>query len=192
MKKARQIEIPEDRSLTWDEYTDFNSHAVKSSSWYASNYTRNSQQIRDKLYNKGYPKGEVPVLLQDGTTVYKDMVEDTVVQMIDWLLIDDRQYATSVINAQISRGVGISKVKSMLSQKGVDRELAEELLEELDLDDKVSDAVDKAAERVLRSSAYLKLGEGWPRQQRLTQQLLSKGFSFDDISRWKEKQEPED
>lgn len=192
MKKARQIEIPQDRDLTWEEYFDYSEHAMKSSSWYATNYNRNSQQIRDKLYAKGYPQGEITVKLKNGETLIKNMVEDTIDRLTESLLIDDRQYATSIIRIQIDRGNGISKVRSALMQKGVDRELTDELLQELDLDDKISEAVDKAAQRVLRSSAYLKQPEGWARQQRLTQQLLSKGFSFDDISRWKENQDLDD
>lgn len=192
MKKAREIEIPEDRNLTWEEYCDFNNHAVKSSTWYASNYSRNSSQIRDKLYRKGYPRDEVAVDMPDGTTEYKNMVEDTLVYLVEAMLLDDRGYAESVIRGQLSRGVGLSKIRSALMQKGVDSELANELLEEMDLEDRVTAAVDKAAERVLRSSAYRKLPEGWPRQQKLTQQLLSKGFSFDDIAQWKEAQELND
>lgn len=185
MKKAREIEIPETRNLTWEEYSDFNSHAIASSMWYASNYSRNSNQIREKLYKKGYPKDEVAVDTHSGETVYKDMVEDTVGYLVDSLLIDDRQYALSVINSQLSRGFGISKVKMALSMKKVDRELAQELLDSLDLEDQTFAAIDKAAQRVLKSSAYLKLAEGWPRQQKLTQQLAAKGFTFGDISEWR-------
>lgn len=185
MKKAREIEIPETRNLTWEEYSDFNSHAIASSMWYASNYSRNSNQIREKLYKKGYPKDEVAVDTHSGETIYKDMVEDTVEYLIECLLIDDRQYALSVINSQLARGFGLSKVKMALSIKQVDRDLAQELLDTLDLDDQKFDAIEKAAKRVLKSSAYLKLAEGWPRQQKLTQQLASKGFSFGDISEWR-------
>lgn len=185
MKKAREIEIPETRNLTWEEYSDFNSHAIASSMWYASNYSRNSNQIREKLYKKGYPKDEVAVDTHSGETIYKDMVEDTVEYLIECLLIDDRQYATSVINSQLNRGLGISRIRSALFAKQVDRELADELLDTLDLDDQKFDAIEKAAQRVLKSSAYLKLAEGWPRQQKLTQQLASKGFSFGDISEWR-------
>lgn len=185
MKKARQIEIPETRNLSWEEYSDFNSHAIASSMWYASNYTRNSNQIRDKLYAKGYPRDEVAVDLLDGKTDYKNMVEDTVEHLVESLLIDDRQYALSVINSQLSRGFGMSKVRMALSMKKVDRDLAQDLLDSLDLEAQNFDAIDKAAQRVLKSSAYLKLAEGWPRQQKLTQQLAMKGFSFGDISEWR-------
>lgn len=186
MKKARQIEIPETRNLTWEEYLDFNGHAVNSSMWYASNYTRNSNQIREKLYAKGYPRDEVAVDLLDGKIDYKNMVEDTVDHLVECLLIDDRQYALSVINSQLSKGFGLAKVRMALSIKKVDRELAQDLLESLDLEKQNHDAIDKAAQRVLKSSAFLKLPEGWPRQQKLTQQLASKGFSFGDISEWRE------
>lgn len=189
MKKARQIEIPEDRNLTWDEYQDFNSHAIASSMWYASNYSRNSNQIRDKLYEKGYPHGEIGIDTSMGEEVFKDIVEDTVNHLIECLLIDDRKYAESVINSQLNRGFGVSKIRMALSMKKVDKDLAEELLETLDLDDQKFEAIDKAAQRVVKSSAYLKLPEGYPRQQKLTQQLASKGFSFGDISEWRENNE---
>lgn len=189
MKKARQIEIPETRNLTWEEYSDFNSHAIASSMWYASNYTRNSNQIREKLYAKGYPKDDVAVDLVSGETVYKNMVEDTVDYLVDSLLVDDRQYALSVINSQLSRGFGISKIRAALFMKKVDRDLAQDLLDSLDLDAQTFEAIDKAARKVLKSSAYLKLESGWPRQQKLTQQLASKGFSFGDISEWRDNNE---
>lgn len=185
MKKARQIEIPETRNLTWEEYVDFNSHALNSSMWYASNYVRNSNQIREKLYAKGYPQDEVAVDKTSGETVYKNMVEDTVDHLVECLMIDDRQFAVSIINSQLDRGFGLSKVRMALMAKKVDRELADELLASLDLEDKTFDAIDKAAKRILKSSAYLKLPEGFARQQKLTQQLASKGFSFGDISEWR-------
>lgn len=189
MKQARQIEIPENRSLTWEEYLDFSGHAVNSSMWYASNYTRNSNQIREKLYAKGYPKGEVEVDLPEGGTEFKDMVEDTVERLVEGLLIDDRQYATSVINSQLSRGLGISRIRSALIAKKVDPQLAQDLLDTLDLEDQTNEAIDRAAKKVVRSSAFLKLEPGWPRQQKLTQQLASKGFSFSDISEWRDNNE---
>jgi SOS response regulatory protein OraA/RecX len=189
VKKARQIEIPETRNLTWEEYSDFNSHAIASSMWYASNYTRNSNQIREKLYAKGYPKGEIEVELPEGGTTFKDIVEDTVNHLIEGYLIDDRQYATSVINSQLYRGLGISRIRSALIAKKVDPELAQELLETLDLEEQTNEAIDRAAKRVVKSSAFLKLEPGWPRQQKLTQQLASKGFSFSDISEWRDNNE---
>lgn len=189
MKKAREIEIPETRNLTWEEYSDFNSHAIASSMWYASNYSRNSNQIREKLYAKGYPKDEVAVDTYSGETIYKDMVEDTVEYLIECLLIDDRQYATSVINSQLSRGLGVSRIRSALFAKKVDPELAQELLETLDLEEQTHEAIDRAARKVVKSSAFLKLEPGWPRQQKLTQQLASKGFSFSDISEWRDNNE---
>lgn len=189
MKQARQIEIPENRNLTWEEYLDFSGHAANSSMWYASNYTRNSNQIREKLYAKGYPKGEVEVDLPEGGSDFKDMVEDTVERLVESLLIDDRQYATSVINSQLSRGLGISRIRSALIAKKVDPELAQELLETLDLEDQTNEAIDRAAKKVVKSSAFLKLEPGWPRQQKLTQQLASKGFSFSDISEWRDNNE---
>lgn len=192
MKKAREIVIPDDGVITLEEYNDYSQHAFASSSWYATNYARNSNQIRDKLYRKGYPSDEVTVKLESGEVMYKNMVEDTVERLIESLLIDDRHYAESVARSQVRQGNGMSKVRSMLMQKKVDSDLISEVIEELDLDDEIVEAVARQAERVIRSSQYQKIPEGWARQQKLTQKLLAKGFSFDDISRWKENQEQND
>lgn len=192
MKKAREISIPDDGVITLEEYEDYSKHAFSSSSWYASNYSRNSNQIRDKLYRKGYPVDEVTVKLDNGEVMHKNMVEDTVQRLQDSLLIDDRNYAESVVRSQVRQGNGLSKIRSMLIQKKVDSELANSVIESLELEDEIIQAVSIQAERIIRSSQYQKLPPGWARQQKLTQKLLAKGFSFDDISQWKETQDLDD
>lgn len=190
MKKAREILIPDDRPLTWDEYQDYSTHAFNSSSWYATEYSRTEQQVRDKLYKKGYPREEVDVVDKQGDSHQFNMVEDTIEKLREGLILDDERIAKSTADRGLSSGKGASAIRMDLMRKGIDSKTIDNVIDELENnEDAVIASVDKVAQRFLRSSACRKIENEWERSQKLTRAILSKGFSYSDIQLWKELQE---
>lgn len=189
MKKARKVEVPSDRNLTEKEYNDLNDHAFNSSMWQASNYTRSEKQIREKLYEKGYPKDEVTVDFRFGLET-KNMVEDAVNRLIDLRIIGDEKLAEDIIRLQLSKGNGLMKAKMSAFQKGVSFDVINEVVESLEednlLEDSINEALDKAARQIIRTSSYYREEDKRKRDQKFVQKLVTKGFSFSDIAEWKE------
>lgn len=185
MKKARVVTIPEDRPLTPEEYEDLRTHAVNSSVWYATTYNRSEQQLREKLYAKGYPKEPIPAVDILGEVREVDLVEEVLDHLRqDAYVIDDTRLARHAIERAFASGEGPSKVRMSLLRRGIDRETIDELLDELGESDAKDAALEKAAERVLASSAYRRIEEPWKRKQKLVTVLTSKGFGFGDINDW--------
>lgn len=65
-KKARQVEIPEDRPLTLDEYKDLSQHAYNTIVFWA-NQGKTEGEIFEKLLSKGYTEERVSYLPEDST-----------------------------------------------------------------------------------------------------------------------------
>lgn len=95
----------------------------------------------------------------------------------EWLeeleLLDDRQYADTVVRYYLSRGYGPGRISDELYRRGVGREEAKEALEGLEVPDETID-------RLLRSK--VKPGRD-PRRElkRAADSLYRKGFSWSDI-----------
>jgi len=185
MKTARKVEVPLDRPLTVKEYNDLNDHAFNSAMWQATNYSRSVKQLRDKLKDKGYPEDSVEVDWGNEVTEH-NMIDDAVNRLKDLRLVDDHQLAEAIIKSHLSRGNGISKGRTAAFQKGVPFDVIDEVLEEMDTEDSVSDALDKAARAILRSPSYYRTEDKRKRDQKFVQKLVGKGFSFSDISSWRE------
>lgn len=185
MKTARKVEVPLDRPLTPKEYNNLNDHAFNSSMWQASNYSRSVKQLRDKLKEKGYPEDSVEV--DWGTEVTEhNMIDDAIAKLQDLRLVDDYQLAESIIKSHLSRGNGISKGRTSAFQKGIPFEVIDEVIEGMDTEDSVFQALDKAARAILRTPGYYRTEDKRKRDQKFVQKLVSKGFSFSDISSWRE------
>jgi len=189
MKKARQIVIPNDRPLTSEEFNDFKEHALKSSMWYASEYVRSERQIMDKLVAKGYTEGEVDYVDKAGVSHSFDIMEYVLEQLREGLVVNDDAYARGLIRRYSGSRRGSRYIGQKLREKGVDSEVAAALLEELKDEDETIEAIDSLAERYIYTSAYTKVEGDFKKRQKLVSHLLSRGYSFDDISLWENSKE---
>ncbi len=189
MKKAREIVIPEDRPLTSEEFNDFKAHALKSSMWYASEYVRSERQIKDKLIAKGYVEGEVDYVDKAGESHSFDILEYVLQELRDGLVINDDAYARGLIRRYSGSRRGSRYISQKLREKGVDPEVASALLEELKDEDEVVEAIDSLVERYIYSSAYTRVEGDFKKRQKLVSHLISRGYSFDDISLWESSKE---
>jgi len=189
MKKARQIEIPSDRPLTYEEFEDFKNHALNSSLWYASEYTRSEKQITEKLLNKGYIRDDVEYIDDYGESKFFNIIDHVIEHLKQGLVLDDEAYARSLINRYSAGRRGKSYIKTKLYEKGIDSSLAERLLEELRDEEQIIADIDSLAERYMNSSAYLRVEDKYKRRQKLTTHLVTRGYGFDDISLWQSTRE---
>jgi len=184
MKKAREIHIPDDRPLTWDEFVDFRDHAYNSSSWYATEFSRTSEEILDKLERKGYPRGEVFYIDDEGNEAFFDIGEWVLEKLRDYYLIDDEALARRVVERELQNGRGSQWIITKLTQRGIERDFILDLLDELKTEDATIEAVSLIAHRYMNTSTYLKQPSEFKKKQKLVAHILSKGFSFNDISNW--------
>ena len=201
MKKARQITIPDSKIITQTEYEDYYNHAKNSSLWYLNNFNRNSNQIRQKLYDKGYPKDEVFIV--EDKLITKDIdrnleneeiskqatpvniVEEIITLLTENSLIDDIYYIENMLEAQLNKGKSLSLAKQVLiNTKKVDRNLLNEVISKMDeIEELEEEGLNKVALKTVNSSMYQRKDK-FQRKQYLYQRLLRSGYSSADISSW--------
>lgn len=180
-KKARQVEIPDDRALTFKEFEDLKNHAMASSMWYSTTYVRNTEQMKEKLYGKGYWEDEVTATDEDGQQFTYNIVDKTVDRLVELEMVNDFAYAEGIVHSRLRQGSGISKIRMDLVFKKVPADIIDKVLDGIE-EEESDEALEKALSRVLLSSSYRKIDEPRQKKQKLTHSLLNKGFSFDAVS----------
>lgn len=181
MKKARQVEIPEDRTLDADEYNELKTHAINSTLWYLSNYPAHSSKLRTRLLDKGYVSEP---LLVEGEE--RDLLEEVISELRDSHFINDHDFLVSKLNGELSKGKGVTQALMKLRMLGVaDDELEAAKEEVLQSQERLDEALAKGYAKALRSAAVRK-HEGWNRRVAIKSKLASWGFDFDAIDEWME------
>lgn len=90
----------------------------------------------------------------------------------------DERFTRSFINSKLSSKIGISKIKSTLAfEKGIDKELIESVVAELELDE--VPVIIRIVEQKYRNKDLTDQKE----KSKAFRFLVSKGFSFSDIKR---------
>lgn len=181
MKKAKEVQVPLDRPLTPQEAEELLSHAYNSSLWQISNYSRTKAQLIEKLHTKGYPKEAVKILHADGRETTCDMVAETIERLEAGELIDEKRFVEEFVKAKMRAGMGENRIRMLLLQKRATPEIVDEVFESSD-EDQVQEALQKTLHRYTASSTFRNTQDEWKKKQKLIQHLLSKGFSYDDIS----------
>lgn len=187
MKKARTVDIPVDRPLTFDEYTDLCKHAINSGIWNATKYNKNSWQIREKLLMKGYLDGSVYYIDTDGTEKQADIISDTLKHLIERDFLNDKDLAENFVYNSAMSGVSLLIIRQKMSMKLFPSYMIDEVVNNFTekYGDTDSDGLAKAAEKLSRSSSFRKLDE-IKKKQKFMRVLVSKGFSYSDIQCWME------
>ncbi len=180
-KKRQHIYIDDEFVCTVDEFTAFKNHlkvgleidcaaleqiTLESESSTAferaidliSNTPKTKKQIKDYLYGKGY----LPAV-----------VNSVVEKMLEYHYLDDVQYARMYVDAYKNK-FGKQKLRFNLQAKGVSGAIVNEVLEELEPQE---DAVFTLAKKYLKSKEPTR-----ENLDKLARHLLSKGFSWSDIS----------
>ena len=120
--------------------------------------------------------------------IQKGEKEEDAKQAVMWLedlkLLDDKQVAQQIVRNGLSRGYGASRIRQMLYEKRIPKELWEEALSDLPPQD---DAIDTFLQRRFR-------GRKPDRAEckRATDALLRRGHSWNDIRRALERYAPDE
>lgn len=123
---------------------------------------RTKKQLRDKLV---------------GDKRYSDEIIDMVIAYVEeYHYIDDRQYAVDYINnRKLTKGIRVLLYE--LRNKGIEEDILDELKEEFsDMDST------EAIRNLIRKKGIDPNNEDRKQRERLYRFLLSKGFSYSDIS----------
>lgn len=124
---------------------------------------RSEFELRRRLERKGYSS---------------QITDQTLAKLMHLGLLDDREFAQSWVAAR--SGVGPARLKQELRQKGIDRDLAEQMITTgISAEDEWKSALDVAQRAVQRSPRPLAREE----LLRVRRMLLRRGFSYDVISR---------
>lgn len=181
MRTARKVDFPVGRVLRKKEYDELRAHAYNSALYYVTNFGKNSSQIRSKLVGKGYFDGAVPVDDGFGEIFEADIISDVIETLEKQYLLDDYDYTLKYVKSNFSSGKGESKIRLELIHRGIEKEMIDEVFEELGSEAKF-DAIKKSFDVFVNSSKYEKFEPGYCRKQKVSQYLLNKGFSYSEIS----------
>ena len=128
---------------------------------------RSLHEIRMRMRRKGYQE---------------KLIEEVIKYLKDRDLINDKRFARLWAESRIKKGYGSWRIKSELEQKGVNREMADEILKDLYSGiDEVQVALDLVKKKRWVSQEPQKLTE------RVSNLLSRRGFSFEVISNVVEK-----
>ena len=184
MKRAKKVHVPFDRPLALEEYDELSRHAYNSALYYTMNYGRNSNQIREKLYMKGYPKESVSVAQSDGTTTSHDMVEECIQKLKDLLILDDFSLAINRAESLLRQGKGATVIRSKLYEQKFSMEQVNHALDEVLKDEGAEqDALNRVGSKLLHSSSFQKLDTVKARQKAV-RHLVGRGFSMSNVMNW--------
>ena len=112
-------------------------------------------------------------LVQKGET--EEHAEEAVAWLSELHLLDDRQTAAQIVRSGAARGYGAARIRQMLYEKRVPKELWDEALEQLPPQD---DAIDLFLQRRFRGKTPDRTAI-----KRATDALLRRGHSWEDIRR---------
>ncbi|HPG92497.1 MAG TPA: RecX family transcriptional regulator [Clostridia bacterium] len=127
---------------------------------YISRSMKTVKQIRDWLTNKGFEQS---------------VVSNVVNKLKEYRYVDDNMYAELYINSNVSTK-GKRRLTVELTQKGINKELAEQTVETLS-DEKLSENANTLAEKYMRNKE--------PTTQnlvKLQRYLLSRGYDYETVN----------
>lgn len=179
MKSTKKVEVKE--VITAKEYNEFKQHAINTGFWWATNYSKNSFQIREKLYQKGYPVNTVIMVKEDGSKVRKDIVEEAIRSLVRSGIIDDSELLDSQVRKKFESGKSSYVIKSELIVMGFPKELIEESFSKIIDEDLLNKSISKAYDKAVKSYSVKKLDNEKDKEQKIISILMQKGFPYADI-----------
>lgn len=137
------------------------------------------RELERKLSAKAPRKG-APQEGEEQRQQRREMAQEVAQRMAQVGLVDDREYASTVVRHYSRKGYGPAKIRDELYRRGVPREFWDEAMEERDQgDDKLRALVEKklrgaqpTREELKKVSAYLaRRGFGWEEISRVLSQV---------------------
>lgn len=140
-------------------------------------YKDNVSKAKNKAFRILNKAEQSEKILRDKLSDYDEEIIDEVITFLKNInLLDDKGYAKRIAysNSNISK-FGKNKIKQNLYQKGINKEIIEEALEDIDEDVEFENALYLAEKRYSR----IKNEDKRKIYQKLAQHLTYKGFSYD-------------
>ena len=103
--------------------------------------------------------------------LYSLIIDSTLDFLKKYDYLNDEAFAKWLIEQRLAQGKGPMFIKQDLYQKGINKELSEQVLKEVDFT--------KALQKALKK--YTKIENEYKRKSSITRYLVSKGFSYDQI-----------
>lgn len=134
---ARKPILPDEFGVyTEKQITKLKSRAMNSSLYYLQQMPKTEHQLRENLRKKQIPQ---------------DIIDETMQKLIDVGWVNDKNYAENFIYSKRKyEKLGSSSIKMKLMQKGIDKDIIDELLNEVSQDDLRETAI-ILAEKKMRS-----------------------------------------
>lgn len=132
------------------------------------------RELERKLSAKPPKRGE-PQEREEQREQRKAMAQQVVQRMAQVGLVNDREYASTVVRHYGRKGYGPAKIRDELYRRGVPREFWDEAMEELDQDDAKLRAL---VEKKLRGAAPTR-----EELKKVSAYLARRGFGWEEISR---------
>ncbi|MCD6539939.1 MAG: regulatory protein RecX, partial [Candidatus Omnitrophica bacterium] len=82
--------------------------------------------------------------------VSREVIEKVIAELKSLSLLDDRKFAKSWIQERIRKGYGLLKIKVELKEKGIDQDLLEDLLEDINKDEWVLPQIKELAQKRIK------------------------------------------
>lgn len=187
-KKARTVEIDSSKPLSFEEYDELLRHARNSSMWYVGRFPSHSTKLRKRLYEKGYPREDVTHYDLEDELVESNIVDETMAELELLHMLDDANYIEGRFRTFLARGKGLDIAAREMIFGGIPEDEVLEVRESLEgeLSSELDEAVQRAAEKIMRSTPFRKAERSWQKSMVLSGGLRAKGFDRDTVDFWME------
>jgi len=182
MKKARQVVINPTEEITLKEYNKLSDHAYNSAFWYATNYVKSIKELKEKLYDKGFPKDSVTVVSISGETTKRNFVDEAITRLVENYIVDEERTVERMVESRKARKYGKNRVHWDLIKKGFPEDLIKKYINEIysndtGLNTETLEWVEKEWPRLLKNSKT-----EFDAKKKLYQKSIRRGFDFDEIN----------
>ncbi|KQT86370.1 RecX family transcriptional regulator [Aurantimonas sp. Leaf443] len=148
----------------------------RAAAYYLERYSSSAETLRRVLWRKVQRRAAARGEDAEG---FRHLVEATVARFVELQLVDDRRFAEGWLAGQSRRGTSRRMASLRLSQKGVDRDLVEDLMPAGEAADEAERASAHAYARRRRLGPH-RLREREERRDRDIAAMMRAGFSFQD------------
>lgn len=170
--KAKSFDLEE--PLTEQKVEKLKSHLHNSIWWYHENRRMSKNKLLDRLKEKGFPDQDLKV--KDGSTINFIEYSKEFCSNND-LYIDEVEIISDIVQEELAKGNGETKIRVVLSNKGHEQEDIDKALSE-SLEDDI--ALDNAYRKALMVSSIQK-SEGQDRKNRIIQNMARRGIDLSSI-----------
>lgn len=163
-KISKDMEFTEEEILEMKYYSDFERAKIKALK-YVSGKFKTKMEVRKKLKEE----------------FQNDVIEDVLYFLEENGYIDDRNYTKLFIeDKQKLNGYGKNKIKSLLIQKGIEKNIIDEFIFDVDDDFEFSNALNVGIKKL---NLLENEKDKFKKKQKIINYLAYRGFSFDIIQK---------